>query len=1279
MGIFSEKEKLVAIQKKNRPRGRPKKVQYIFVPNNMEFLKRIEDLKLDGNLAENWRVFSQNWEQFAAAIEFNKKDELAKIGIFLNEAGTRAIELFHSSLVLSEVQKKKFDDVYKAFEKFCLPKKNEMYESFLFLSRNQREGEKFDSFLIDIKKLVKSCGYDTQNDRMLRDRIVLGINNKKLQKRMLEVDALTLEKAIEMARAEEISNLQSTTLQTFQQRDILTAEVCAVNRNFSKQKHKEIIDKNKNKSFLANKNVKPVNINQIKCKFCNQIHEYGKCSAFGKTCTKCKKRNHLAICCYSKTVSEICKSSDQTDNCFYIDTIDKSKYNIKNSWFEKISVNGKILDLKLDTGAEYNVMPFEIVKKLKNVELRKTDLILVAYGGNRLNLVGEVVLECCFKNEISFEKFAVVKGDAIPIFGLQGCLNLKLVKRLDSLQMWSKEKILKDYKMNFEGLGCFVDDFKIELKENVVSVAKPPRRVPLSLIKPLKSELDRLEKLKIIEKTNGPADWISNLVIVEKSNGNIRLCLDPQDLNRSIKDESVLIPKFDDVISKISGKKYFSVLDNKEGFFQIKLDENSSKLCTFNSPFGCYKFLRLPFGIKIAPEAFQKCNEMNFEGIDGIAIYIDDILIFSDTVEEHNKIMKKVMERAKEKNIKFNKDKFQFQQTEVKFLGHKISQFGISFDDNRIRAIEELGTPKNKKDVQKLLGMVNYLQKTIPNLADISTPLRELLKKDVVFNWYPNHDSCLKEIKNLIVQAPKLKPFDPSLDIVIQTDASKSGVGCCLLQGGSPISFASKSLTETEIRYSQIEKEMLAICYACEKFHNWVYGRDFLVQTDHKPLLGIVNKPVNKIPSGKLQRMKMKLWKYKIKLEYLPGSRMFIADLLSRDYIKDEETDTIAGLDGLVHSINVSEEKMLKFQEETDRDSVMSELKKIILEGWPKFKKMLPENVKSFWKFKENLFLENNIIFFDDRLLVPASLRSYILEILHKPHFGIEKTKMRAREIVYWPGLMTDIENMIEKCNICQQFRPNQRREPLLSHEIPLYPFMKIGMDIFEFKGKDFLVVVDYYSKFIDIKSLGRKTASCVINVLKPIFAVHGLPKEIIADNVPFGSYEFRSFMKKYDIEVKTTSPLYPQSNGMSERAVQIAKNILKRSVSDDYWLSLLEYRNTVIKDLELSPNQLLLGRKTRSQLPEKLSQFKIKSVPNLKNNFDYKNKQSAKYYNRNVKKESVFTKGEQIWFKNGNTWAQAIIIEKDSSPRSYWIKVINNGKILRRTTYFLRKERKNC
>lgn len=304
---------------------------------------------------------------------------------------------------------------------------------------------------------------------------------------------------------------------------------------------------------------------------------------------------------------------------------------------------------------------------------------------------------------------------------------------------------------------------------------------------------------------------------------------------------------------------------------------------------------------------------------------------------------------------------------------------------------------------------------------------------------------------------PQLIPFDEKKEIEIQCDASQNGLGCCLLQDNKPISFASRSLSDNEKNYAQIEKEFLSILFACSKFKYFVYGRPITVVNDHKPLLGIINKEIHKIPSSKLQKIRLKLLNFDIRLKYAPGKTINIADYLSR--YSSEENDEDKTITESVLSINVSDSRKNEFQKETEKDMHLSIIKKYCIIGWPKNKTKCKKEIRFYFKMRNEIILEDEILFYQERIMVPLTMRSEILKRLHESHFGIAKTRKRARDTVYWPGIDKDIEEMIGKCSICLHLAHKNQKEPLISHYIPNRPFEKIACDIFDFKGNYYTVL----------------------------------------------------------------------------------------------------------------------------------------------------------------------------------------------------------------------------
>ncbi len=833
----------------------------------------------------------------------------------------------------------------------------------------------------------------------------------------------------------------------------------------------------------------------------------------------------------------------------------------------------------------------------------------------------------------------------------------------------------------FEGLGKFPgEEYHIELKPNAVPVIHPPRRVPQALQNRLKETLDRLETNKIISKVNKPTDWVQSLVIVEKPNGSLRLCLDPRDLNKVIKREHHLIPSAEDIISRLEGKKLFTVLDLKDGFWQVPLDSESSKLCTFNTPHGRYKFNRMPFGIASAPEVFQKRNERLFGDINGVEVYFDDLIVTGTDEMSHDAALTEVLKRAKALNIKFNANKLQFRMTEVKYMGQIISDKGVKADPGHIKGIIDMPTPNSKGEVKRLLGMVNFLSKFIPNLSQITASLRELIKQSVEFRWDSEHTAAFNLIKELLSSAPVLKVFNGNEKITIQCDSSKDGLGTCLIQNGQPVSFLSRSLTECEKNYAQIEKEFLAIVFSFEKYHNLVYGRHVIIQSDHKPLTSIVNKPMSKI-SSRLQRMLLKLIKYDYEVQYVPGNQMYLADTLSRAFKIDKQIKDDPEMNNIVHSITkylpMSKSRLTQFKFETDQDEELQNVTKYVKEGWPKVTKGLSQELKMYHKFQGDLHTNEGLLFINDKIIVPNTLRQQMLALIHESHFGMEKCKQRARELMYWPGINRDIENVVSQCEICEKFRRSNTKEPLQPHAVPDRPFEKVGVDIMEFGNLNYLVVMDYYSKWIEVSELVNKTATEVINALKAIFSRNGVPNFVISDNVPFNSSLYIDFAKTWDFEYIFTSPYYPASNGQAEKGVGIVKSIMRKAKESnkDYFAGLMEYRNTPISGLNLSPAQLMFNRRLRTKLPVTNKLLKSELFNNVKGLLTKRQQIQKQFHDRAAKPLSELKPGDTVCMQNmkNKTWEPAQVISKDPNSRAYTVKNIS-GKIFKRNRKHLIK-----
>jgi hypothetical protein len=356
---------------------------------------------------------------------------------------------------------------------------------------------------------------------------------------------------------------------------------------------------------------------------------------------------------------------DESENEFFVSDI--SSKDLPSSVYADIEFEtGDTVKFKIDTGAQVNVIPTAVFHKLsRHTPVMPCKEKLVSYTGEALKVIGVTNLKARYKNNTFFGPFYVVDTPSQPVIGLQASLKLQLIEIIMSVEpaLITKEEILSEHSETFTGLGSLDGEIKIHIKEDAVPVVHAPRRVPHALKERLKHDLENMEKSHVITKVTEPTEWVNSLVIVEKNNGKLRICLDPKDLNEAIKRPHYPLPTLEDALSKLSGAKYFSKLDAQSGYWQLKLSEDSSYLTTFNTPFGRYRFNRLPFGIVSAQDEFQRKMDEVFEGLPHVTPLIDDIIVSGCSIEDHNKNVKAALQRANEKGLKLNADKLEVGQT----------------------------------------------------------------------------------------------------------------------------------------------------------------------------------------------------------------------------------------------------------------------------------------------------------------------------------------------------------------------------------------------------------------------------------------------------------------------------------------------------------------------------------------------------------------------------------------------------------------------------------------
>ena len=1231
-------------------------------------------LSFDGNVAENWRRWLQQYELYMCATEKDKKSEKLQCAALLTLAGEQAIEVFNT-FIFQEDEQDKIKSLIEKFEEYCSPKKHETYERHVFNSRIQKPGETVDQFLTDLTNLARNCEFGNLKNSLIRDRIVEGLASDETRARLLRERDLNLERCKEICRAAERASfhMKSMTDQS--------GKVDAVRANKSGKKQRS----------------KDGSGEKSRCSYCGKTHERKNCPAYGKNCLKCGKRGHFKVMCRSKEGGETRQADKKTINSvdtestdFVIDTVTREEISgDTDPWIITVEVNSSVIPVKLDTGSDVNILSFSDYKKIKSrPKLKESKVKLTAYNGGTVPVKGQCILDVQYKDQKYKVLFIISDSEVKPILGRKACDKMNLVKRVLSVShdtAKSSVDLFGDYPDLFEGLGCLPGKVKIKLQDDAQPVVEPCRKVPFAQHEELKKELERMESLNVIQRVEEPTEWVNSMVIVTKPNGNLRICLDPRNLNKAIQREHFKLPTREEIMSNFAGAKIFTKLDASSGFWQLQLDDESSKLCTFNTPFGRYRYLRLPFGISSAPEIYHRTVHNLFEHMKGVDTSIDDIIVWGNTVQEHDENLRRVLSKAREAGLKLQKEKCQVGVSELTFIGEKITSEGVKPDPRKVEAIKNMEPPTCKKDLQRFLGMVNYLARFISDLSQHTALLRTLLNQNVQWTWTENHQKSFENLQSLVSSEQILQYYDPNRAIRISTDASLKGLGAVLTQSHEgewlPVAYASRALTEAESRYATIEKEALAIAYACDRFHQYVFGQTIEIETDHKPLVAIFSKSLYDCPL-RIQRLRLRLQKYDLKLIYTPGKYMFTPDTLSRaptltDTVSNTERDVEAYVEGIMAYVQVTDRKKEEIKTETENDPVMKVLTEHIMSGWPEHRSRCQQEVLPYWNYRDELSVVDGFIMKGTRIVIPAKLRTDILAKIHAGHLGIEKCRKRAREVVFWPGLNQDINNTVQSCEAFQVHQRKQPSEPLLSHSLPTRPWEKVSADLMEIHRKDFLIVVDAYSSFPEVSSISSQTSGTVINSLKNIYARHGIPEELFSDNGPcFSSMEFKQFSEEWNFSHQTSSPLYPKSNGLAERAVQTVKAIIKKCMEsgEDIQMGLLAYRTTPL-ECGLSPAQMLMGRRLRNNLP---AAAHLLQVPESKKVMKWRQEQRKVqkfYHDTGVKDLKPLVPGEQVRVWNKNKWSTQGFVQDQVAPRSYTVQT-REGVEMRRNRRDIKPDR---
>ena len=741
-------------------------------------------------------------------------------------------------------------------------------------------------------------------------------------------------------------------------------------------------------------------------------------------------------------------------------------------------------------------------------------------------------------------------------------------------------------------------DHEIELKTDARPVSISPYRLAPVELEELKKQLNELLEKGLIRPSKSP--WGAPVLFVKKKDGSKRLCIDYRALNKMTIKNGYPLPRIDDILDRVSGSKYFSSIDLRSAYHQIRVAENDIPKTAFRTRYGHYEFCVLPFGLCNAPATFQTLIDSILSDLidQGVIVYLDDILIYTKTEEEHLRILTEVLQRLREHKLYGKLSKSEFMKSEIEYLGHVLSSEGVRPTEEKVKSISNWPTPTNQKEVMQFLGLCNYYRIFINDFAKITYPLTELLSKRKEFHWNDLCDRAFRRIKEAMTNYPILKIFDPKKEVRLVTDASNFAIGGCLLQKHGtnwyPVAYRSRKLNAAEKNYPVHERELLAFIDCLKNWRHYVYGCELInAYTDHKPLLYLFSQ---KDLSGRQARWITLLADYNVTFNYLEGRHNILADALSRR--PDYELNVVA----LVHEESTELLNEIKDGYATDEffSSIIS---------YFRGEEVVDKSVLSTFKWYEYNVEEGLLYYVRDgskRLCIPKK-KNLLARLLHEYHEaptfghpGTFKMYLILRKHYFWPKMLETIKSYCTRCPTCQRCKPRRHSSNgvLQPIELPDYPWSDISLDFItglpmtENGFNSILNVVDRFTKsVVFIPTVDTITSTGTADIMfDSVVCYYGYPKSIVSDRDPkFTARVWKRLWERSGTKLKMSTSNHPQTDGQTEVVNQQLETMLRMycAAKKEHWdeyLSVLQmaFNNNVQISTGYSPFYLNFGREMR-------------------------------------------------------------------------------------------------
>lgn len=1208
-----------------------------------------------------WLLYKERLDNYflVCAVEDNNR----KKAFLINCIGAKPYKLIRDLCTPEAPASKSYDELCAIMDKHYTPPVIAYKERKRFYSAQKSAEESLGDFLARLKHLASACEFQNQIEAIVLDKFVVSLDGR-LFDRVCEEDhkTLTLTRALELSSKWEI------------QKQAKSGDVNAIRSgsfgargNYSgKQSHQK---QQPSGNFRGGSDNSAET--RVRCKHCGyKNHASEQCKFRHSTCHSCNKTGHLATVCKQRKVNQVSTQDDDADDSEKIYGIQQAVGSDSNMRI-KVKVDNIFQEFLLDSGASISAIPAHIFNsKFCKHSLSHSDIKINAYSGHEIKIVGQFEPQIKFNEKSHKLKLLVLNSTGPSILGRDFMhtfgISFAEINHIDADA--TLDDLLSKHSAIFEtGLGKLkYTKISLRLDSDVEPIFMKPRQVPYAFREQVEQELDRLESLGVITPVE-TSDWGTPLVPVLKADGGIRICADYKvTLNRFLSDNKHPLPRVEDIFNALQGGCSFTKLDLVSAYNQLELDESSKKLAAWSTHRGVYLVNRLPFGVKPATGIFQGELEKLLLGIPGVVNFVDDIVVTGKDEKEHISNLNKVFSRLSDAGLKLNSEKCVFFQSEIKFLGHKISKDGLTKTNERVAAIVDTPQPKNITEVRAFAGLINYYGRFINNLAQKMCPIYKLLQKDVNFVWDKECNDRFVEIKKDIVKNVVLSHFNPKMKIVLTCDASSYGIGAVLshiLPSGEerPVAFCSRTLTTAEKNYSVIDKEALAIIFACKKFYHYLIGHKFILRTDHKPLIRLFgeNSGIPTMAASRIQRWASFLAAFDYSIEYAKGCDNN-ADAFSRLPLPSVDSDAPEEknyLNFILDSGHLIDHAAIK--KETARDPCLSKVYLAVQSG--NFSILKEDEHKPFINRSSELSTEFGVVMWGYRAIIPTKLRQKVLKSIHASHFGIVKCKSIARSFAWWPGIDKELEELIKSCEPCLSVRPDPPKASLIPWEIPGKVWSRIHIDFAgPLKKHYYLIITDAYSKWPEIFRTGEITSQFTINKLREVFARFGLPETIVSDNgTQFTSSNFQKFVQMNKIEHITSAPGHPATNGAAENAVKSFKSGFKSAIADgdisnvDIIIQryLFDYRTTEHCSTGESPAKIMFGRSLRTR-------FTLCQPPTVEKNISKALNKQVGHFKGN--RELTFEIGELVSIRdlrdpNPKTkkWIPAVVKEI-LGPRTY-------------------------